>query len=1663
MKHFATLLLLCLISTTVSAQMTAADGSVRYGNEWIDYEADYLRIPVAADGLLKVSKAQLDAAGIGSANLALYRNGESVPFDLTADGVVFYGEKNRGDLDRFLFPTPETMQLNPAYSMYTDTAVYYLGRGADGRRYVPATVVGTPQERTDLLRTATVVASEHYTKSFFRASSASIYYSHYDVADGFGSRSSNDLLSSNGDRSVTVNVPVPGAYGGTSTLTVRYGTGFDGHRVDVLAEGEVLGTTAVGGWSVQEEEHLFLPQGEEVEVTLRGNAGDRDKPNLAFARVDYRASTAVDEAFTTFIVPAAAVPTRIRLTGLGGGAGAGEVIKSYARDGGFLVEAPLAADGSATFVFPASANDVTYQLATSSTISDAPAATYRFPAVLPTDARTNYLLLTSRRLHGAALDQLADYRRSPAGGSYRVQVVDVEDLYDGFAYGVARHPMAIRNYVAAARAAAPELQYLFLVGKGREYLDVRTAEQLTAAQPTYFIPSFGFPASDNLLTAKLGDIVPTLATGRLSAINEGEIAIYLQKLRDVEAQINSGEQTIADRDWMKQFLHLGGGGTPGEQSSIKSRLARMTDTIEQSFLAANVTAFFKTSSEPIEDSRQTAIFDRINGGTAMITFMGHSSSQTFDFSIDDPNNYANAGKYPFMLSLGCYSGDAFTEARSISERFLFLRDKGAIAFAASKGLGYIGALGQWGAELYGNVGTDTYGMGIGDAMQAAIRNFRGTSNFTLAILLEQFALSGDPAYSIHPRPGADLVIDPASVRFEPEVVPAQNPTFTVNLRLLNLGTKAATDSVTLRFRQELPSGEIVALRDVRVAAPAYDAELTFELPNPGLAAVGQNQFLVAVDADNDLSELPLPGAESNNNLMTGGRLGIPLTFIANTARVAFPPQYGVIGGEMELVASTTDALAPEREYVIQVSPNRKFTTLLADDRVTSPGGVIRHTPAITPRDSATYYWRISPDSSFTEGAGFIWSESSFTWLAGQDAGVVGWAMQDPGQMVDGEFENILGDTLREGWNAARSVTDIKIFNALYQNRSMPRFEYNGQRFNSPHLWHIRSGIQMIVIDSTNSRRWYPNLGRGDYGTRPIRNSSWDFQTATPEGRAGMIRFLQEFVPNGAYVMLYSVQRGEDIDYVNSDWLADSTEHGTTIYDLLEAEGALQVRNLDQLGSVPYLFSFQKGFGPLSEVIAESQTDTIVMDVSIFENWPEGSWQSTRIGPSQQWNKVDLVLSKRGLSEADSVRIELYGETSTGSATLLRTADLLVDNPRATLDIGNIDHRQYPYIYTRFKAFDQEERSLATLADLFIDYRAPADVAINPQIEYTFTDSVGVGEDLTLTTGYENVSRADMDSLLIGLMITDEQNNSTTLRKRAAPLPTGGQGVISFTEPSTELVGKVRFSINLNPDQDQPEEVIFNNTLNTESKVIKDVVDPQMNVYFDGREISEGELVSAKPEILITLRDENLNRYLIDTSAFVVDLISPAGTAAGGARERLRFSDPRVEFVPPNSTDNVAQLYFRPTLDADGLYTLSVSGQDRDGNTAGQFSLNKSFEIVNEQRVSNVLTYPNPFSTQTRFVYTITGNKAPDVFRIQIMTVSGRVVRDIDLGSQEELRVGTHQTNFTWDGTDEYGDQLANGVYLYRVIARSNDEEVKRHDNGTDHYFEGNLGKVVILR
>ena len=295
--------------------------------------------------------------------------------------------------------------------------------------------------------------------------------------------------------------------------------------------------------------------------------------------------------------------------------------------------------------------------------------------------------------------------------------------------------------------------------------------------------------------------------------------------------------------------------------------------------------------------------------------------------------------------------------------------------------------------------------------------------------------------------------------------------------------------------------------------------------------------------------------------------------------------------------------------------------------------------------------------------------------------------------------------------------------------------------------------------------------------------------------------------------------------------------------------------------------------------------------------------------------------------------------------------------------------------------------------------------------------------------------------------------------RQAPLPGRSTGEVSFSVPTENITSDVRISLVLNPGPEQPETVLFNNTLSTNFGVDQDVVDPILSVYFDGRNINEGELVSGRPEIRVTLRDDNRFLRLNDTSSYQLKLSYPDGN-----RETIAMSDARIDFLPADTDDNQAEIFFRPELLQDGTYELEVTGSDRSNNPAGRLAFRRNFEVINEMRVSNVLAYPNPFTTQTQFVYTLTGAEMPSMFRVQIMTVSGRVVRDIDLLATEQLKVGTHRTDFRWDGTDEYGDQLANGVYLYRVLTSDSDgSRIKKHDTGTDQYFENGLGKVVILR
>ena len=1639
--------------------MVTPDGD-RFGNEWLVAGRQYLRIAVTEDGLYRIDAAALASAGMamGGGNegrYQLHHFGREEPLEITDAGINFYGRRARGEFDAYLFENPLAEQLNPRYGMYTDTAVYYLSvaeAGSQVQRFTENSVSGSATPSPVIYRAAERVFGDHQSKYYRRSAGSSIVFSHYELAEGYGSRRSSDLLSSNGSTTSLASLDLPESAGGTASLQLRFSVAF-GDRHDQLLEvsGNRVAEITSTGWGVQDLSYQVpTAAGQSIDVELTGRAGDQDKANLAYVSIQYPARPVFGGGQLAFTLPAGPA-TSVTFTNLPAGARLYDLERS-------TVATPT--DGAFTVAAATSARRL---LLLSDYVSPVVTPVVTGGDLLP-PAATDYLFLASRRLAGAGLDALVEHRRSAVGGNHRTHVVFVEDIYDNFGYGYARHPQAIRNYLDAAIAAAGDLNYLFLIGKGREYPAVRTPEAFAEAGETALIPSFGLPSSDNLLSAPRGKFTPRLATGRLAAINPAEVLLYANKLREVELQVTIAGQSIDDLDWMKQALFLGGGQTAGEQATIRRNLERIQQVFESSKFGGEVTGVFRTSTDPIETTRQEAIFDRINAGTAFITFYGHSSSQGFDFNIDNPENYENKAKYPFMISLGCYSGDAFTEARSISERFIFLPDGGAVTFAASKGLGYLSALGAFGRTLYDQMGNDQYGEGVGDGLRAAIAEYEGTGNFTLGILMEQFALSGDPAFRLHPRPGPDLVIDPATVRFEPGVVPAQDSSYRMTLRVLNLGILpgAAEDSTRLRFRQQLPSGEIRELLTHTLAVPGYAADVEVELPNLGLDAVGLNRILVTVDALEEVAELPA-AAEQNNELVTGGEAGVPLTVIANSARTVFPPRYATVGTGLEaLVASTTDPLAPERNYRIQVSPRADFTTLLVDDRFTSRGGVLRYRPSIAYTDSTTYYWRISPDSSSTEDSGLIWDASSFTYLADRAVDRVGYALADPGQLAEGTNTHLRVPTDRPYWGFDRVGNDVQFFNSVYRDRRLPQLVWNGTGFSSPHNWAVRAGVQVLVIDSIDNFDWL-DAGDGSYNSVPSPRvvDPWSFDTRTDEGRQGLISFLDEGVAPGKYVVLYSAQRGDDIEYHGPRWQEDSLTYGRTLYQALEAEGAEQVRLLQGLGSVPYTFIYQKGLGKLAEAVATDQQAQTEVLVSLEENLREGAYRSERFGPALEWRNLNLRFLPGQIGPADSCHFYLYGSDGSGRRTLLQDGPLsLTDRLTYDYDLSAYAAADHPYLSVDLELFDEAQRTAASVREVYVDYLRPGDVAVSPTIAYSLPDTLSQGEEAVFTIGYENVARTAMDSLLVELSITDQDNRVTRQERRKGPLAGGASDQITFDLPTVDEGEALRLLLTLNPDGDQPEVIRFNNIALTQVGVATDRIAPDMKVYYDGRRIRDNELVSGEPEILIQLRDENPFRRLVDSSAYRIELRSPDGST-----EDIRMDDQRVQFVPaPADGENRAEVYFRPTLLQDGTYTLTVESGDRSGNAAGRLAYSQSFEVINQTAISNVLTYPNPFTTSTRFVYTLTGSVAPEVFRVQIMTVSGRVVRDIDLLANESISVGTHRTDYAWDGTDEYGDPLANGVYLYRVITSDGSgETMESYDTGTDQYFRNGLGKVVILR
>src|SRR5688500_16536862 len=251
---------------------------------------------------------------------------------------------------------------------------------------------------------------------------------------------------------------------------------------------------------------------------------------------------------------------------------------------------------------------------------------------------------------------------SATGGSHDVKVIDVNELADQFAFGIKKHPMSIKNFIRFARNNfSVPLKFIFLIGRGMVYNEFRLHENDQITENLNLVPTFGSPASDNMLSsADVLSPIPLTPIGRLSAVNGKEIEDYLEKMKEYEYAQKNAPNTIEGRNWMKNVVHVTGSSDPNLGVALCNYMDTYRQIAEDTLFGANVSTFCKTSTNPIEVLTNERIGELFQEGISVLTYFGHSSSTTLEFNIDNPQSYNNQGKYPVFFVNGCNAGNFFT-------------------------------------------------------------------------------------------------------------------------------------------------------------------------------------------------------------------------------------------------------------------------------------------------------------------------------------------------------------------------------------------------------------------------------------------------------------------------------------------------------------------------------------------------------------------------------------------------------------------------------------------------------------------------------------------------------------------------------------------------------------------------------------------------------------------------------------------------------------------------------------------------------------------------------------------------------------------------------------------------------------------------------------------
>jgi hypothetical protein len=332
-----------------------------------------------------------------------------------------------------------------------------------------------------------------------------------------------------------------------------------------------------------------------------------------------------------------------------------------------------------------------------------------------------------------AARNLSGLRRA---GGLETLVVELEDIYDEFNYGIA-DPQAIKNFLSYAYGDwnGSGLKYAALAGEGSfDYKNIQGYGDCLVPPLMVNTPD-GLFAADNRYGDVVGDDgVPEIAIGRLPVLTQVELQAFVDKMADYESaggswtarvmliadNPDSGGNFTADSDYLADFLTL--------------------YTLDKIYLPN-----FST----IGQARQK-ILDGFNQGALLVNYIGHAGLNRFAkegmlLSTDVPA-LQNEDRLPLVSAFTCIVGRFEVPGYdSLAEQLVLKSGGGAAAVLSPTGASLNTPAVRLAAGFFQALSQDQDKI-LGSVFVRALQTYAALGG--TPFILDIYNLLGDPALAI---------------------------------------------------------------------------------------------------------------------------------------------------------------------------------------------------------------------------------------------------------------------------------------------------------------------------------------------------------------------------------------------------------------------------------------------------------------------------------------------------------------------------------------------------------------------------------------------------------------------------------------------------------------------------------------------------------------------------------------------------------------------------------------------------------------------------------------------------------------------------------------------------------------------------------------------------